>query len=141
MAAKLSLRHALKAMWSRMQLPTKLLLMLGILAVLVGSLAWEEDTCGAERVLMLAYYPPEIFQKMSVDEVEANNITTITVDGNETTLPFGFINDKWEELKRQYEKGDCLFHYQIVCGVLCGSEGYLLIRNSEVIYFLQTRIS
>ena len=32
-----------------MRVPTKLLMMLGVMAVLVGSLAWEEDMCGAEN--------------------------------------------------------------------------------------------
>ena len=36
-------------MWSRMRVPTKPLLMLGVMAVLVGGLAWEEDICDAER--------------------------------------------------------------------------------------------
>lgn len=57
------------------------------------------------------------------------------------TRPFGFINDKWEKLKRRYEKGDCIFHYRVNCGVLCGGEGYLLIRDGNVIYSLQTKIS
>jgi hypothetical protein len=115
--------------------------MLGVMAVLVGSLAWEEDTCGAERVMALAESPLEIFEKKSVAEVEKNEMTTITIEGKETTRPFGFINDRWEKLKWQYKKSDCIFHYQINCGVLCGSEGYLLIRDGEVIYTIQTMIS
>lgn len=138
---RLPLKHALKAMWSSMRDSTKLLLMLGVMAVLVGSLAWDEDTCGAERVMALTESPLEIFEKKSVAEVEKIEMSTIAIEGKETTLPFGLINDRWEEQNRRYEKGGCIFHFRTNCGVLCGSEGYLLIRDGEVIYSFLTKIS
>lgn len=141
MAVKLPLKHALTAMCSSMRESTKLLLMLGVMAALVGSLDWEEDTCGAERVVALAESPLEMFEKKSVAEVEKNEMSTITIEGEETTRPSGFVNGRWEKLKRQYQKGGCIFHYRVDCGVLCGSEGYLLIRNGEVIYSFHTKIS
>ncbi len=144
MTEKLHPVGALKAVWSRMRLPTKLLLMLGVLAVLVGSLAWEEDTCGAGRVLVLVQLPLETFKKMSVADAEQREMVTVNMEGREATLPFGFTNERWEELKRRYEKGDCLFHYRTspeTWKALYGSEGYLLIRDGEVIYSIHTEIN
>lgn len=131
----------LKAIWSHMQFSVKLLFMLGVMAVLIDGLAWEEESCGAERVAVSFVPPLEILGNMSVAEVEQRQTTTIKIDGKETTLPFGFINDEWEELKRRNGKRSCIYHYRLNCGVLCGSEGYLLIRDGQVVYLIQTKIS
>ena len=141
MAAKRPAIGKLKAAWSRMQLDTKLLLMLGVLAVLVAGLVREEDSCRAGLLVAFAREPLEIFEEVSVSDAEKLNMTTIRLEGKEETLPFGFINDRWEELKRRYETGDCLYHYRMDCGVLCGSEGYVLIRDGRAIYTVQTKIS
>ncbi len=141
MAARFSVTGSLKAMWSRMQLDTKLLLMLGVLATLVVGLVRDDDSCRVGLVLAFVREPPEIFEEVSVSDAEKSHMTTIVVDGKAVTRPFGFINDEWEELKRRYEKGDCLYHYRVDCGVLCGGGGYLLIRDGRVIDSIQTWIS
>lgn len=133
--------RALKNFWSRIQPDTKLLVMLGMMLVLVGSLAWEEDTCGAERLAVQFVMPLQIFEKVSIADAEQRHMTTITIEGKEITRPFGFTNDKWEELKRQYKNGGCIFHYRTNCGTLCGSGGYILIRDGKGIYVIQTWIS
>jgi len=141
MAAKSSPTGKLKAMWSRIKLDTKLLLLLGFLAVLVAGMVREDDTCRAGLVVAFAREPLDIFEEVSVADAEKSNMTTIGLAGKEVTLPFGFINDRWEELKRRYENGDCLYHYYIDCGTLCGREGYVLIREGKAIYSIRTWIS
>lgn len=141
MATKNSLICAAKAKWSRIQFYTKLLLMLGIMMVLVGNLVWEEENCGAARVAVRFEIPLEIFEKVSIADAEQRQMVTVSIEGQEITRPFGFINDKWEELKQQYRNGDCIFHYRDYCGTLCGSEGYVLIRDGEEISFIQMWVS
>lgn len=120
---------------------SKVLLIMGIFAVLFGSLAWEEETCGAEILKATAYHPFDVFEKTSIASAETVNSSAVVIEGREMLLPFGLINGKWEELKRQYENGGCLFHYRYNCGLLCSSEGYALIRNGKIVDLVQTRIS
>jgi hypothetical protein len=115
--------------------------MLGVLAVLVAGLVRDDDSCRAGLVLAFAREPPEIFEEVSVSDAEKSHMTTIIVDGEAVTRPFGFINDEWKELKRRYEKGDCPYHYRMDCGTLCGSGGYVLIRDGKAIYSIRTWIS
>ena len=140
MSAQFSVANALKTTWNRIQADTKLLLLLGFIVLLVGGLTWEEDTCGAERVVLTAIYLDN-FEKTSISDAEKQETATVIVDGTQTAVPFGHINHEWENLKRQYEKGDCIYHYRTDCGPLCGSEGYLLIRNGNVIDWVLTLIS
>lgn len=103
MAASVSLIRAATAKWSRIQYYTKLLLMLGIMVVMVGNHVWEEENCGASKVAARFEIPLEIFEKVSIADAEQRQMVTITTEGEETTRPFGFINDKWEELKLQHK--------------------------------------
>lgn len=123
---------------------TKLLLMLGLFALLFGSLVWEDDNCGAERSTLVVQRPLDIFEKTTISRAEEVEATTIDVKGKATTVPFGLINDRWEGLKLQYQNGDCLFHFRTDAESweqLLGSEGYILIRDGEAIDSIITIIS
>jgi len=81
---------------------------------------------------------------LSIEFIEKNKLVTVEIDGIEKTLPFGFINKRWEELKSLYKEGDCILFFRSSeqsWKSLSGLEAYVLIRNGELIYVLVSQIS
>lgn len=136
MAFLCALLDLLKAKWSRALYPTKMLVMVLALAVFVGALVYEEDNCGIARVVLQMEPPLKILDKYSPAEIEEREMTEITVDGQEAPMPFGRINHRWQRMKANYRRGDCIYSFRGEPELLMGMaaiEGYVLIRNGELI--------
>ena len=59
-------------------------------------------------------------------------------------VPFGFMGDRWVELKSKHRDGDELYFYrsdQRSWADLCGCQGYVLIRKDEMIDGIVTVIN
>lgn len=83
-------------------------------------------------------------ESLSIDQIENSQLTTVEIDGEKVSLPFGFINDQWVELKNKIQEGDCLIHFRSgeeSWKKLHGREGYLLIRGQDVVGFILIKIS
>jgi hypothetical protein len=48
------------------------------------------------------------------------------------------VQKRWEQFLGQLEPDDKLVGYSRVCGVLCGDEGYAIIREGQVVAQYQT---
>ncbi len=59
-------------------------------------------------------------------------------------LPFGYINRAWEGFKSEVRAGDLIYYFisdEQSWQALCGTEGYALIRNAEVVAMIVTKLS
>jgi len=84
-----------------------------------------------------------VFEEVTVEEAEKTNLITNKQLGN-TPIPFGFINNQWEELKKKMRNGDKLYHFKSCESSwhnLCGREGYALYRDDKEIYFMVTKMN
>lgn len=70
-----------------------------------------------------------LVHRTGVAEAESKNLR----DGK----PFGDRNHEWEELKAEIEAGDELWLYRDN-RTMSGAEGYVLVRNCEVVAFVMT---
>ena len=58
--------------------------------------------------------------------------------------PLGGCNNRWQEMKKMRRKGDVLYFFRSPPDTwqsLCGREGYVLIRDEEVVFTLITTIN
>ena len=69
----------------------------------------------------------------SVAELERDRMIEIRETGE--TLPFGYSNSEWEQLKSLMQPGDQIFHVLHQDGRYSHS-GHLLIREGCVVFFL-----
>jgi len=81
---------------------------------------------------------------VSIKEIEKEYIITIEKDGKKTTLPFGYLNDDWIEIKSKMRKGDKIFKFttdQESWANLAGREGVLVLRGNVVVGQLITTMN
>jgi len=88
----------------------------------------------------------EIRGPLTVAQVEQESLEELRKSQREDVppVPFGFINDRWNELKSQYEEGDELYFFRSDKRSwldLCGEQGYVLIRKNELLDLLVTVIN
>lgn len=82
--------------------------------------------CTASDVREWPIPPSWLIREVTFDEAADRHM----VDG----VPFGAINDQWEELLSLSEAGDELWFYDSSSPV--GMSGYLLVRDCEVVFNL-----
>jgi hypothetical protein len=73
---------------------------------------------------------------LSIRKVEKENLVSIEKEGKKETLPFGFLNDKWNEIKSKIIKGDKIFKFTTnpeSWENLAGREGFIVLRGNMVI--------
>jgi hypothetical protein len=81
---------------------------------------------------------------ISIKAIEKEYMLTIEKDGKKVTLPFGFINDQWTEIKSKIIKGDKIFKFitdQESWANLAGREGIIVLRGNVVIGQLITTMN
>lgn len=70
-----------------------------------------------------------LIKRVGVAEAEAENLR----DG----VPFGDRNEEWMELKKLIQPGDEVWFYRHN-RTMAGAEGYLLVRECDVVAFVMT---
>lgn len=81
-------------------------------------------------------------QLYTIDEAEKEYLIYDKSLGLEPII-FGFINDQWEKLKSNIKPNDKLYKFSSTSTSwvhLAGKEGFYLIRDSQVIYTIITKI-
>jgi hypothetical protein len=81
---------------------------------------------------------------ISVKEIEKEYILTIEKDGKKLTLPFGFLNDEWIEIKSKIKKGDKIFKFTTdpeSWANLAGREGIIVLRGKIVVGKITTTMN
>jgi hypothetical protein len=81
---------------------------------------------------------------LSINKIEKKYMLTIEKDGKKETLPFGFINDQWLEIKSKMQKGDKIFEFTTnpeSWQNLAGREGVIVLRGNIVIGVLITKMN
>ena len=59
-------------------------------------------------------------------------------------VPFGYINEAWERFKSEIRPGDLIYYFisdEESWEALCGTEGYALIRDAEVVGMIVIALS
>jgi len=80
----------------------------------------------------------------SIKEIEKEFNISIEKDGKRVTLPFGFLNDEWSEIKSKMKKGDKIFKFTTnpeSWENLAGREGILALRGNVVVGQLITTMN
>lgn len=88
--------------------------------------------------------PVDVSGPFSIEEVEQRQLIEFKVDGDRKVLPFGRINESWQDFKSQILPGDCLFFYRSAdesWDALHGREGYILFRNGAPVDAILTQVS
>lgn len=113
-----------------MNRPTFLTLVLAVFSVLACAtpMAAPGD-CAAIKLDNETIETEALIHEVGVAEVEAKNLR----DG----VPFGDRHAEWEKLKGELQPGDELWLYRDN-RAMAGAEGYLLVRDCEVIAFVMT---
>ena len=73
-------------------------------------------------------------KEFTVAEVEA--LEMCPDDGRVPHVPFGFMNDRWEEFKAQVQEGDKIVAFSSDAESwvqMCGREGYHLVRDKGIV--------
>lgn len=86
----------------------------------------------------------KIYGPLSIAEVEKESTVKIEIEGKMRAIPFGYINDKWEEFKALYSSGDCIYHFKTgpkSWAALYGREGYILVREGKIIHYILSALS
>jgi len=100
------------------------------------------EYCGLE-------FGVQIKGPLTLKQVEEESIKEIEQDRKDLRpdiplVPYGFINDKWNELKGKYENGDELYYFKsdpMSWSGLYGREGHVLIRETRVIAMIFLSVS
>jgi hypothetical protein len=81
-------------------------------------------------------------EKDSIEEIEKRNL--YPDDGRVPHVPFGFMNEKWLNFKRQAQGGDEIYFYitsRESWQNLAGRAGFILVRNGEVVATFETMMN
>ena len=73
-------------------------------------------------------------KEYTIEELEAAHLSTD--DGRVPHVPFGFLNDAWNQFKSQILPGDKIFDFTTSpesWKKLAGRQGYVLVRDGVVI--------
>lgn len=122
----------------------KKIILASIFLINFGGNALTTDQCDVEVLREYFKFPVELMVAESVSEIEKIHMTTIYIDGKAKTLPFGYNNSRWEELKSLRKEGDCIIYFsasQETWEKKMGSRGYILLREGEPIYGFVTAVN
>jgi hypothetical protein len=72
---------------------------------------------------------------LTIAQVEQESLQQIRLAPDVPQVPFGYDNDKWNELKSQYKDGDEFYFFGLDPRppYFYGTSGYVLIRGNQVL--------
>ena len=88
----------------------------------------------------------EIIGPLTIEEVEKESLDKLSKSSRKDIpkVPFGFINNRWNDFKSKYKDGDEIYYFssdEKSWNGLYGREGYALIRNEKVVLVIITILS
>ncbi|MCP4263248.1 MAG: hypothetical protein GY774_37930 [Planctomycetes bacterium] len=88
----------------------------------------------------------EVRGPMTIAEVEKESLDKLSKSSRQDIpkVPFGFMNDDWNDFKSKYKDGDEIYYftsYENSWKGLYGRAGYVLIRNENVVAVIITILS
>lgn len=86
----------------------------------------------------------EIVRMTSITDVEQESLEQIKNLESVPKVPFGYVNDKWNEFKKKYKKGDLLIYFKTDSKSwdgLYGREGLVLLRGNHIVDIFFTSVS
>lgn len=97
------------------------------------------DYCGLR-------FEVDIRGPLTVAQIEKETIEELKKAGRKDVplVPYGFINDRWNQFKSKYEEGDELYFFtsdQTSWSGLYGREGHVIIRKNRVIDMIISKLS
>ena len=96
----------------------------------------KENKICIEKIKELYGSDTSLDGPLSITEVEKRNLVPIEKDGQKITVPFGFVNDKWLEIKAEMKKGDKIFEFSTgpdSWAHLAGRAGVIVLRGEFVV--------
>ena len=73
---------------------------------------------------------------LTIEQIEQKSLERIREYPDVPQVPFGYENDKWNELKSQYKDGDEFYLYSLDprdSPSYYGTAGYVLIRDNQIV--------
>jgi hypothetical protein len=89
-----------------------------------------------EKIQQLFGSDVSIDGPLTIAEIESKNKVEIEKDGKKISLPFGYINDQWLEIKSKMKKGDRIFEFSTgpdSWANLAGRAGVIVLRKNKLI--------
>lgn len=88
----------------------------------------------------------EVRGPMTIEEVEKESLDELSKSSRQDIpkLPFGFMNDSWNEFKDKYQDGDEIYFFtsdKRSWRALYGRGGYVIIREDQIIDIIVTSLS
>ena len=81
---------------------------------------------------------------MSIAEVEKESLKEASEYETSPQVPFGYDNELWKKFKSEFKAGDAIFYFKTNTASWineCGREGYALVRGSEVVDTIITKVN
>ena len=111
------------------------------IVTMTNMLSWEKK---ARIAKIIADYTGRIFSvdirgPLTIEKVEKESLDGLSE--NTQKVPFGLNNKRWLEFKDKYQESDEIYFYvsdKTSWERLSGSQGYVLIRNDQVIAMIVT---
>ena len=78
----------------------------------------------------------EVSGPLTIEEIEEKSMEEIAQCEHCPQVPFGYENDTWVALKKQYQAGGIFFYFRTnnaTWNNLAGREGYALVQGDQVI--------
>ena len=88
--------------------------------------------------------PVTIEGPFTIEEVEKRAMEEIKKSPDAPQIPFGYINEEWQEFKKKCSKNSAIYAFDSSresWEALRGRKGYALIDNNKVIDIIITRMS
>jgi hypothetical protein len=89
-----------------------------------------------EKIQQLYGKDVSIDGHFSIGEIEGKNKIEIEKEGKKISLPFGYVNNQWLEIKSKMKKGDKIFEFSTgpdSWANLAGRAGVIVLRKNELI--------
>jgi len=88
----------------------------------------------------------EIKGPLTIAEVENESLENLSKTDRKDIpkVPFGFMNDRWNQFKSKYQEGDELYFFtsdEKSWAALYGRQGYAIVRKNQIINVIVTRLS
>jgi len=99
-------------------------------------MVFAEQPCQGSDDLIISW----LQEQTTVEQAKADNMVTDKQLG-EKPVPFGFINDEWQELLARMQDGDELWEFESPPETwenLAGRKGIALIRECQVVASIVT---
>lgn len=98
--------------------------------------------CDLERIASQFDVEVTISDPLSIEDVERIERTKNGLD--QASAPFDRLDSQWESLKEEMRDGDCLVHFKTSdtsWREFAGREGYLLVREGEIVMSIVTKMN